>query len=89
MNSAQCGGKKQYASWSHAEREAKLLRRAKSAQAQPYHCGECGGIHVGNQLGGSHLAGRLRRAKLDRIRAAESAASLASERWLREKETRV
>lgn len=39
-----------------------------------------------NQIGGPNLGRKLRRQKLERIRAAESAASVASERWLRERE---
>lgn len=72
MSSHACEGKKQYSTWASASREAKSLRRRKGAVAGPYACSECPGYHVGNAIGGHHLAGRMRRRKLQKIEEREA-----------------
>jgi len=44
-------GKRRYLSWTHAQHDAKQLRRSnKRASARPYHCTVCNGAHVGGDL---------------------------------------
>lgn len=73
MTEDSCDHKKKYTTWSSADKDARALRRRKSAHAQPYSCG-CGGFHVGNYIGPDRLGGKLRRQRLEQIMKKEAMA---------------
>ena len=46
---AVCSGKRRFVTFTLAGREAKRMRRAHCSLSTPYHCGHCGGYHVGTR----------------------------------------
>lgn len=44
-----CKGKKQYLNFTHANNDAKSLRRKTGEIIAPYHCKYCGHFHTGHK----------------------------------------
>lgn len=76
MTEDSCDHKKKYTTWTSADRDARALRRRKSAHAQPYSCG-CGGFHVGQAIGPCALGRHLKAQGMKRIEDREAKKEMA------------
>lgn len=43
-----CERKRRYATWAHAQNDARAIRWKSHEHVEVYHCGVCRGIHVGH-----------------------------------------